>query len=51
MGMLLMALLDPMFINNHPFTDKNDEEFLKEFENASTQEEKDELLKANASDY
>ena len=51
LGVLLMALFDPMFVNNHPFTDINDEEFLKKFENASTQEEKDELIKSNATDY
>ena len=50
-GMLLTALFDPMFVNNHPFIDINDEEFLKKFKNASTQEEKDELIKSNITDY
>lgn len=51
MGTLLMTLFDPTFINQHPFIETNEKEFLEKFENASTQEEKDELINSNVSDY
>lgn len=53
LGMLLSALFNPSatIYGRHPFPDVNDEEFMNEIEKTSTEEERQEVLKAHLDEY
>lgn len=53
LGLLLMALFNPnsTVIGQHPFPNINDEDLLNKLENASTEDEKRELIESSLDDY
>lgn len=53
LGLLFAALFNPnvMMNSKHPFPNINDEEWNKEMENATTDEEKQQVLKSHLDDY
>lgn len=53
LGILMSILFNPSttLYRKHPFPKVNDEEFLNEMENTSTEEEKQEVLKSHLDEY